>query len=497
MRMRILFGTDIILGYLLNEEYSDGVAIVQHWARRLDALQLLDVGTISISTHFVKTYQLSRLKGFDVIKDMPPLSPMFKTMLSQKDFWPREDERALLMQLNLIRTKKADVLITENQRTHDLARLFYMDDKIYTMEEFIETCSTENREKDDSKGIVLKEVPFGSLSLEDPFFNTFKREYAPYYFEWYNKKRDDIVYAAKDEKGGIKALLKLKIEKENEDYSTISPVFPPAKRLKICSLKVEYTGQKIGERFMRIIFDQALKNKVDEIYVTVFANNSHRLRLIDMIQRWGFHSWGRKAGGEDVYIRSMRKSTLSVPRLTYPFQNGNSDAFIVTVGKGFSKLLIPTQGIRENSSDVEPFRNAIRKMIILDDDGMRITPGSAILFFHKDIFNDTEGIIGAGIIDDVFSGFSSEEEFIMKCRKRTILPLESLHNHWIAERGRLKVVYFLHNASFYKKPIQLKTMTDTGINVALLKSTRCIALNKNQFRGLIKGTEYEETIVAY
>ena len=71
-------------------------------------------------------------------------------------------------------------------------------------------------------------------------------------------------------------MLKLKIEDVDEDYSDIIPLFPKAKRLKICSLKVDYTGEKLGERFMRIIFDHALENKVDEIYVTIFNMFSGR-----------------------------------------------------------------------------------------------------------------------------------------------------------------------------------------------------------------------------
>ena len=199
MNQHILFGTDIILGYLLNEEYADGVSVVQQWAKRLNAQQLLDVGTISITTHFVKTNRLLALKGFDVIREMPPLLPIFKMMLSQKDLWSEKDERALLMQLNLIKYQKADILITENLRAHELSRKCSMDDKVFTMDEFIETCSTEHRDKDDSKGIILKEAPFGTLSLEDTFFNTFKREYAPYYYEWFKKKKDDLVYVAKDD----------------------------------------------------------------------------------------------------------------------------------------------------------------------------------------------------------------------------------------------------------------------------------------------------------
>ena len=497
MNLRILFGTDIIIGYLLNEEYSEGVSVVQQWARRLNAKQLLDVGTISITTHFVKTDRLSTLKGFEVIRDVPSLSPLFEMMLCQKDLGSENGERVLLMQLNLIKYDKADILVTENLRVHELSRICSMDDKVFTMDEFIETCSTKYRDKDDSKGIILKEVPFGTLSLDDTFFNTFKREYAPYYFEWFKKKKDDLVYVAKDENNKIKALLKLKLELENEDYSTIIPFMPPARRLKISSLKVDYSGQKLGERFMRIIFEQALKHKVEEIYVTVYANNSPRLRLIDMIKRWGFSFWGNKQNGEDVFIRTMKKITLPLPRLCYPFQDGNSKAFIITVGRGYSQLLIPSKSVRENIHDIEPFRNAIRKMIILKEDNIYIRPGSAILFFRKSSVGEDEGIIGAGIVDDVFKNFNNEEEFLARCRKRSSLSQDALHTHWARENGKVKVIYFLHNASFYRNLISINSLTKVGIDMERLRLTRCLPLESVQFKNLIKGTDYEKDIVVY
>lgn len=53
-------------------------------------------------------------------------------------------------------------------------------------------------------------------------------------------------------------------------------------------------GFRLGERFMKIIFDNALKNKVDEIYVTVFDKRDEQRRLIDLLEQWGFILWGKK-----------------------------------------------------------------------------------------------------------------------------------------------------------------------------------------------------------
>lgn len=40
--------------------------------------------------------------------------------------------------------------------------------------------------------------------------------------------------------------------------------------MKIGMLKVEFMGFKLGECFLKIIFDNVLVNKVEEIYVIIF-----------------------------------------------------------------------------------------------------------------------------------------------------------------------------------------------------------------------------------
>ena len=77
----------------------------------------------------------------------------------------------------------------------------------------------------------IKKVLLGDLDINDVFFNSFKEDY-PEYEEWFFRKKNDTVSVIM-ENNKIKALLKLKIENETEDYSNIIPDFKPKKRLKI------------------------------------------------------------------------------------------------------------------------------------------------------------------------------------------------------------------------------------------------------------------------
>lgn len=84
------------------------------------------------------------------------------------------------------------------------------------------------------------------------------------------------------------AFLYIKVEEKTGNYSEIKPIFDKKKRLKIGTLKVISNGYKIGERFLKIIFDNAIQYKVDEIYVTVFDKRPEQGQLIDMLKGWGF-----------------------------------------------------------------------------------------------------------------------------------------------------------------------------------------------------------------
>ena len=75
------------------------------------------------------------------------------------------------------------------------------------------------------------------------------------------------------ERERVLAFLYLKVEDQREPYHDIAPAFAPKKRLKIGTLKVELNGFKLGERLLKVVFDNALVQRVDEIYVTIFPRS--------------------------------------------------------------------------------------------------------------------------------------------------------------------------------------------------------------------------------
>ncbi len=78
----------------------------------------------------------------------------------------------------------------------------------------------------------------------------------------------------------------LKTEGSDENYSDIDPMFSKKKRLKVGTFKVVSNGVRLGERFLKIIFDNAILNQVEEIYVTIFGRTEEQQRLIGLMEDW-------------------------------------------------------------------------------------------------------------------------------------------------------------------------------------------------------------------
>lgn len=132
--------------------------------------------------------------------------------------------------------------------------------------------------------LSIKKLYFRDCDIKDDFFSSLKTDY-PEFEGWFEKKRDDSAYIHKDDLGSIQGFLYLKEEGEEEDYSDMVSPLLPKKRLKIGTFKISENGYYMGERFFKVIFENAIKNNLLEVYVTIL---SHHTLLIDYLQKFGF-----------------------------------------------------------------------------------------------------------------------------------------------------------------------------------------------------------------
>lgn len=140
------------------------------------------------------------------------------------------------------------------------ANLLGLNDRVFSINSFIELQTSKHPDLITYKAPSVKKELFGNVDVKNVFFNTFKSDYDGFE-KWFSKKCDEEAYICQDNQNKTQGFLYLKVENEDEQYNDISPSFLPKKRLKVGTFKVEATGFRLGERFLKIIFDNAINSR--------------------------------------------------------------------------------------------------------------------------------------------------------------------------------------------------------------------------------------------
>jgi len=229
-------------------------------------------------------------------------------------------------------------------------------------------------------------------------------------------------------------------------------------------------GYKLGERFLKIVFDNALLQRVDEIYVTIFSRTIEQQRLIKVLEDFGFKEHGRKVnayGIEAVYIRDMwPRFDSQDPKLTFPYISRSSRAFIVPIYPLYHTSLLPDSILRTESPgdfvEQEPHRNAIRKIYVSRSIFRDLHRGDSIVFYRTGGYYQSV-VTTLGIVDGVYRQVSDEAHFVSLCRKRSVFSDKELRDQWNYRKGvRPFIVGFLYAYSFPRRPT-LKELIENGI----------------------------------
>lgn len=492
--MKILLATDLALSYVARQDYVDGLDVLFVWLDKLHCHKYIDIATIAILTHFYTIDRYEPLNDFRVLRERPEMSPNIKKVIellkTQYDEKELKAIKRLLPQLLWLDKGMVDYVITENEYLFSIAKAIGIDDRVYSIENFIEKLSVEHRDLDPYKSLRLKVERMEQLDINDRFFNTFKQEYNPYYCDWFKKKGNDAVYVSRYDNNKIQAILKLKIENEDEDYSNISPILSPQKRLKICSLKVEYTGQKMCERFLFLCFQTAIENAVGQIYITIFPNSSLRKRLVGILKQWGFIYWGTKDNNEHVYVKDMHPSNRLNIRENYPFCSFTHSGFIIPIHKLYASDLLPSFEINDDKDDVAPYKCSIKKVLTLYADNLMLTTGSVLMFYNMSSNRTERGVIAIGIVENVYRKFENVDRYLSRCRKRSILDKTTLMECWNKKEGKIVVVDFLLIHRF-PKIIDLYNKSVSPLLTGNHMRQMPIQINRSQYKEIIKDTNYE------
>ncbi|MBN8853987.1 MAG: hypothetical protein BGO55_06330 [Sphingobacteriales bacterium 50-39] len=499
--MKALLDTNIIIHREAGKVVNQDIGILFRWldrAKYTKCIHPITIGEIKKNPNkdTVNAF-LTKLDSYEQILISSPLSPDVAEVSKQVD--SNENDRNDTVLLNEVYVGRVDILISEDKKIHLKAAQLNIPDKVYRIDTFLEKIFSEHPDLVDYKVLNVRKKLFGNISLGDEFFTTLKEDY-PDFEKWFLRKADETAYVTLNRENGlILSFLYLKIEDKDENYHDISPVFRPKKRLKIGTFKVINNGFRLGERFIKIIFDNALANKVNEIYVTIFDHREDQKRLIDLLEQWGFSFWGTK-GAEKVYVRDFTpKFNPNRLKETYPYISRKNSSFIVPIYEAYHTELLPDSILRTESPlefiEDFPHRNGISKVYV--SRAMKPHPKSGeILIFYRTGGYYKSVVTTIGIVQEVIYDIGSEEEFIRHCRKGSVFPESELKAMWNYNKSnRPFVIRFLYVYSFPHR-INMKQLIDLNILQGIDDAPRGFKpISVEQFNLILKETKSDESFI--
>ena len=458
--VRALLDTNILIHREAPVVVHQSIGLIFNWLDRLGYEKWVHPASIGeIERHddpAIRRSFRAKIASYRVMQVPAALGPEMEALSTAYD--TSENDRNDTRILNELYSARVDILLTEDRGVLRKAQQLGIDDRVFTIDAFLEKVVAENPVLADYRVLSVRKLLFGDVDLSAPFFDSLRGDY-PNFDQWFNRKRDEPTYVCY-EGNRLAAFLYLKIEDKREPYPDLTPAFQPGRRLKIGTFKVELNGYKLGERFLKIVFDNAISQRVDEVYVTAFLGSPEQERLIGLLEDFGFRLHGEKRhsfGNESVYVRDMGPRFCAAdPKLTFPYVSRRARTFLVPIYQEYHTELLPDSILRTewpaDFIEQEPHRNAIRKVYVSRSLFRDLRRGDVIIFYRTGGLHRSV-VTTLGIVDNVHQNVRDEREFIRLCRKRSVFTDDQLQEQWrFGRHNRPFVVEFLYAYSFPKRP---------------------------------------------
>ena len=500
--MRALLDTNIVIHRENTRVTNSSIGQLFYWLDTLHYEKVIHPFTVSeLRKYSSQTMQELYDAKLSAYKVMHTTSSPTDDFLKQLEELPKSENDNIDNQLLFeVYRNRVDVLITEDRKMIAKAIRIGIRDRVFTINGFITRAVEDNPALLEYKALSVKKEFFGDIDLEDSFFNTFREAY-PNFDCWFNGKCDEEAYVCRSDQGCILGFLYLKTEGIEENYSDITPALSPAKRLKVGTFKVDATGFRLGERFIKIIFDNAIQRKVDEIYVTLFLNRPELRALKATLERWGFTEHGVKHhDSEDEIVLVKKLGVYSQDRSVlenFPNLCSKSQKWIMPIFPKYHTSLFPDAALyREKGIDLIgelPHRYALQKVYISWSIARGAKSGDLVLFYRT---GDTSPkkyssvITSVGVIDEIVYNFSDKDDFMRQCKNRSVFTEEDLIRFWQEHKANLQIIKFVYVKELEKK-ITLGFLWDNDIVDAPNGPRPFSAISDEQFETIIEESHTE------
>jgi len=481
--MRILVDTNIFISR------EDHVVVPENLQRLLNALHKLNAQVLihPLSVEEIqkngdakrRQVKLSKIKTYVQLEDPPDMNADRQFL----DIIGEAEGRRELIDNNLlycVHRDAVDFLITEDKSISEKAERMRLKQRVFNVHRALEHFEKVSRNAGVSSPPAISQVPVHNLDIDNPILDSLKQDY-PEFREWWQKisreGRRAWVYLKSD--GHLGALLIYK--KENEPIQC-NPPLPRKTRVKICTIKVAELGQKIGELFLKIAIQFAIRNDIFEIYLTRFTKPQDE--LVSLISEFGFSRVAQNDRGEDIYLKKLVpdrqvSSLIEVAKRFYPsFCDGPQvRKFIVPIRPQYHDRLFTDYKHRqtylpEYVGGLIVEGNTIGKAYLCHSRITAIFPGDILLFYRS---GDEKALTSLGVIEGVRNTRDPQKiiEYTGKrtvytrdeIEKMTMRPTKVVMFRWHFHLGnRLKLTTLVKNGILQGPPMSMMRISHSKYN---------------------------------
>lgn len=333
---------------------------------------------------------------------------------------------------------------------------------------------------------------FKDINLNDHFFDSLKQDYKEFP-EWFKKKsnNNEGAFIFINYKGLLDGFLYLKIE--NEALNDIVPPLPTKKRLKIGTLKINPHGTRLGERFIKKVFDISLIRDIDEIYVTLFEKHK---ALLDLFQKYGFEIRAEKPtqnGNELVLFKNISHVTGEIVK-DYPNTPKISNRYLISLYPEWHSRLLPDSILNNEDPALlikdTSHTNSIHKIYLTAMKGTdSLKTGDTLVIYRTASYGKSAEYSAVAtsicVVEEVknINDFRSLDDFLKYTLSYSIFSEKELTEFFKYKKYPV-IIRFTYNIALNKRIIRKSLIEDIGIE-------------RDQYWGFIKLTEsqYREILM--
>ena len=342
-------------------------------------------------------------------------------------------DNALLLE---VYNDNVGILLTDDNAILKKAKDLFIRDKVITSAELLEYFERTYPQNIEYKMLAVKLKRFDEVDINSAFFDSLREDYEGKKFDdWFKKKGNEKAYVFEDNENNLKGFLYLKIEDESEDYTDIEPILTPKRRLKVGTFKIERTGFRLGERFLKIIFENAVQWEVDEVYVTLFESKRPEVTALKgIMEQWGFVKHGyKKSNGELVLVKDMKNyKETETPKFNYPILKKDRNHYFLPIYAKYHTDLFPDNILKNEDmhlyEDKLAHRYAIEKIYLTGAYNIKAKAGDVILIYRMSdgwYKNYSSVVTGMAIVQEVVKT-KNVDECISICKDKSIFKEEDI-----------------------------------------------------------------------